>query len=126
MRDLLAARCWGSRIVVAIVKHATPLVRILADVARVGGESLAQEVIEDQANFPPAADHADKCGPGLDQCEERLFIVLMPPGDDDTERIFIDVQSPYRGFDRAGDELLSPGKSFGIAISHAIVDDPDV
>ena len=57
---------------------------------------------------------------------EGFFVVIVAAGDDDAEGVRVDFEAAEGGVDVADDQALGLGKSFGIAVRLAVVDDPDV
>ncbi len=92
----------------------------------VAGNPVAQQVVEDQADLPAAADHADKAGRRFCQEREGLFIMVMSAGHDNAEGVLVDSQPAQRLIEQAHEKPFGEGKPLGVAVLLAVVDDPDV
>ena len=96
--------------------------------ARLSGDTpLRFEVVEDQADFPPAADHAHVAGATIDQMIQRLFVVVVPASHDQRIGVRRDFELGQRRADVAGNAAAAArGNRSASDILGPIVDHPHV
>src|SRR5262245_49159221 len=88
--------------------------------------ALGSQVVEDHLDLPLAADQAHIPRAAINQMEQRLLIMTMPAGHNQTVRVARDVQVRQHTIDRSADPPLSPRKSLLTGELGPVIDDPYV